>query len=773
LNDYLPPGGDDLRVLALHELVKTDLEIRYRRGKPAALEDYLEQFPELGPKDQVPTPLIYEEYRVRQTHGDRPALEGYQSRFPRQFPELQALLKERAFETLAVPEGKTPADSRSAPATVHVPTQPVPTMSDFMAGFKLVKKIGSGGFGEVWLAEAPGGVPVAIKKIFRPLDHAESVRERESLELIKRLRHPFLLSTQAFDQREDRLFIVMELADGSLRDRVKECRKAGQDHIPLAELVTYFREAADALDYLHSEKVLHRDIKPDNILTLKRHAKLADFGLARVLGNQAMVSASGSGTPAYMAPEVWRGKVCEQSDLYSLALTYAELRMSKRPFEGREMMDVMLDHMERPPNLDPLPDPEQDVLRRALAKDPTKRYATCREFVQALEHGLAPVLGVSDATFVHLTVQAPRSSPKTVEVPGRETENQFAGVTAVDPRAGSAGYRATGLPAKQPTEFREDMTIVGEPIVVAPTRNYRRVAMVGIAVFVCGLGVYFASWKWLSGAKQTTGSGQVSSEVDYLPDRCVKVVGAQIEEFGGRKYYSRIDYLLPDETPIRFVLIPKLRGSDPDTFYMMENKVWAGLFKKFAEANPQYVKSSQWTKGPTADGKDMGIVNERLPVFNVGVDEAYYFAQWLGGFLPTMKQWDKAAGFFEEQRRQGPFLEPWDENDPTQIAVRRGKEGPMEVGTASKDVSPFGIRDMAGNGREWTRNLALDVRDRLVPIRNPSRDDSVWLRGHEYYHDQPLLYKDLEAIRAGKVVSTEYQSISPATSFRVVVELPQ
>lgn len=767
LADYLPPVGEALRLPALHELIKTDLEICCRRGHAVDLEKYVERFPELGSKDELPTSLIYEEYRVRQTHGDRPPAETYQSRFPKQFTELQALIKERALETLAAPTEKTPADS-PAPAAAAGVSQAVPTTGDFLAGYKWIKKIGSGGFGEVWLAEAPGGVPVAIKKIFRPLDNAESVRERESLELIKRLRHAFLLGTQAFEQREDRLFIVMELADGSLRDRVKECKKAGLDNIPLPELVNYFREAADALDYLHSEKVLHRDVKPDNILRVKQHTKLADFGLARVLGNHGMVSASGSGTPAYMAPEVWRGKVCEQSDQYSLALAYAELRMTKRPFEGRDMMEVMIDHMERPPHLDPLPDPEQAVLRKALAKDPKDRYATCREFIQALEQALAPILGASSPSFVHLTVQAPRPSPRTPDVPARETEDQLAGVMAADPRSSAPLLRPTAIePDKQAVGWRDEkQALQGRPTV----RSYRPLVILGVLVIACGLAAILA---WKSFSRSTSGTAVVSSEVDYVPAGCVKAEGAYVVTIEGKKYYSRIDSILPDKTPVRFILIPRLRGSDPDTFYMMENKVWAGLFKKFAAAKPEFVKSSEWTKGPKAEGKDMGIENERLPVFNVGVEAAHYFARWLGGYLPSTHQWDKAAGLYEENPGQGPFLEPWDEKDNTQIAIQRGKEGPMEIGTASKDVSPFGVRDMAGNGREWTRNLSLDAQNRQVPISNPGRDDFVWLRGHEYYHDQPLLFKDLEAIRAGKIVNAEYKSVSPYTSFRVVLELPQ
>src|SRR5262249_49874409 len=103
--------------------------------------------------------------------------------------------------------------------------------------YKLIERIGNGTFGEVWRAEAPGGIEVAVKIIFRPISDKEARRELEALDLIKRLRHPYLLQTQAYWMVDDRLHIAMELADGSLRDRYKECRKQGLPSIPLAELI--------------------------------------------------------------------------------------------------------------------------------------------------------------------------------------------------------------------------------------------------------------------------------------------------------------------------------------------------------------------------------------------------------------------------------------------------------------------------------------------------------------------------------------------------------
>src|SRR5262249_52612911 len=148
------------------------------------------------------------------------------------------------------------------------------------------------------LAQAPGGVNVAVKRIFRPLDDESSQRELQSLELIRELRHPFLLQTQAYWSLEDRLVIVMELADDSLADWNRQERKLTGSGISSSELLGYFGEAAEALDYLHSMNVIHRDVKPANLLRLKGHAKVADFGLARLMDKQ-LASATFCGTPLY------------------------------------------------------------------------------------------------------------------------------------------------------------------------------------------------------------------------------------------------------------------------------------------------------------------------------------------------------------------------------------------------------------------------------------------------------------------------------------------
>jgi hypothetical protein len=382
---FLPAPDDALRRVVLEELIKAELEIRWRQGETVDLGYYAYQFPELGGSEKLSVHLIYEEYRVRQRYGDQPPLAGYHARFPNQFALLQQLLQAEPVHTVApeavLPRPTLPATAKSAT------TDRGQEIFEVGSGYKLLIRLNRGSFGDVWRAEAPGGVEVAVKIIFGSVAEDQGQRELQALETIKRFRHPFLLPIHAYWQMEDRLIIAMELADGSLRDLAEQNRASSKGCLAPDELLLYVREAAEAVDYLHNQRVLHRDLKPENILILQGHAKVADFDLARVVEQtRRLISASDCGTPAYAAPEVfWRGKVGARSDQYSLAVTYAELRLGRSLFSSRSWYQLMHDHLQRAPDLAPLLEAEQRVLRRALAKEPEERFPTCREFVRHLE----------------------------------------------------------------------------------------------------------------------------------------------------------------------------------------------------------------------------------------------------------------------------------------------------------------------------------------------------------------------------------------------------
>jgi len=264
-------------------------------------------------------------------------------------------------------------------------------------GYTLVRFLGEGGFGKVWEALAPGGIHIAMK--FVRMDRQELISEERAIRTVSNIRHPHLLDIQFATRVEEYLVIAMPLCEKSLLNRLHECVSEGSAGLPFDELIEYMGEIARAVDYLNEPRhdmgdgrkvgVQHRDIKPHNIFLVGDSARLADFGLAKILEGRT-AEHTGNMSVQYVAPEVFDGKMSQQTDQFSLAMTYYHLRTGRLPFQGDSIGKIIYARMNEDPDLSDLPEAEQAVLSRALARNASERWPNCRAFARALLAAVPP-----------------------------------------------------------------------------------------------------------------------------------------------------------------------------------------------------------------------------------------------------------------------------------------------------------------------------------------------------------------------------------------------
>ena len=272
-----------------------------------------------------------------------------------------------------------------------------------LSHYKIIEKLGAGGQGEVYLAEDSRlDRKVALKILPQHLSDRAELRERFEREAraVSSLNHPHICTLHDIGEQDGIHYLVMEHLVGE----TLEARLA-KGPLPLEQTLEYAIQIADALDKAHRQGVVHRDLKPGNIMLVKSGAKLLDFGLAKLQAaetptnlsalptEQANLTAEGTilGTLQYMAPEQLEGKEADgRTDIFAFGATVYEMATGKKAFEGSSQASLIAAIMGRDPRpmaeLQPMtPQLLDRVVKRCLAKDPDERWQTASDLMTGLK----------------------------------------------------------------------------------------------------------------------------------------------------------------------------------------------------------------------------------------------------------------------------------------------------------------------------------------------------------------------------------------------------
>jgi serine/threonine-protein kinase len=369
-------------------------------------------------------------------------------------------------------------------STLGVPVTPSPgpvgprssavAAGDVIGGrYSVLSLLGSGGMGQVFrVRDERDGTPLALK-VLHPLegDDAERVRRfQREIQVLTRIRHPAVLQIRDWGQSDSGLFLVTELVDGE--DLKLAIRRRGP--FPPAEAAAIGATLAEALAAAHAQGVVHRDVKPNNVMIASDGSiRLLDFGLARGAGiDVTTLTRTGAilGTPGYMSPEQFDATgVDERSDVYSLGVVLFELLTGRLPFRAASAIAVALAHKTEPPplprSLRPgIPAWLERIVLRCLEKDPARRYASAAELaaelgrphtgqaprLRTLPNGDGVVLDEAETTDWTLVLRSPREKTGWGEHMALRFEERYyrlAEVRAPDRVSSAWEYRFVAWPA--------------------------------------------------------------------------------------------------------------------------------------------------------------------------------------------------------------------------------------------------------------------------------------------------------------------------------------
>jgi len=638
--------------------------------------------------------------------------------------------------------------------------------------YRIVEKLGSGGMADVYKAFQPSlGRYVAVKILPAVLCRDETFRARFDREAkaVAQLRHPNILTVFAYGEQESIIYIVMEYArGGTLKDRM-------QEPLSLADTVDVVTKVGSALAYAHRRGVIHRDVKPSNILlTEEDWPLLADFGLAKMVEGSTELTASGVsvGTPEYMSPEQGQGlPVDHRTDIYSLGVVLYEMVTGQTPFKADTPMAVIIKHMTEtlpsPRLLRPdLPVSIERIIVRAMAKAPEERYQSADEMAAALQNALRRAdAGVEAAleeealpdSVVQPLVEAPSGRKKvtlavalvalllciggvlawalvpalpdavssflgaaTPTVTSTATKPSLPSATPATPPPTSSdtpGPTLTSTP--RPTATPRAVTTVPTDAPTptpppSPTPTFTSIAASPMPTITPTLTPTATPTE----TPTVTPRPAVPEGMVWIPGGPF-LMGSSDEELAAVKKIcgqSSLRWPCPDfkeEQPQQKVEV--------GGFWLDQSEVTNRRFAGFVEATGYQTEAEK--KGEAHDWRYYFTAGkEDHPVVGVSWHDAVTYCAWLGRRLPTEAEWEKAARGTEA--RLWPWGDTWD--SARLNSIESGINGTDAAGARCGELgqSPYGLNDMAGNAWEWT----ADWWNWYQKPHRPPEDNQGWGR---------------------------------------------
>ncbi len=590
--------------------------------------------------------------------------------------------------------------------------------------YEVLETLGEGGFGIVYKARAANGTLTAVKQLnAQALDNEKVVKKffHEAMILAK-LDHPNITKLFEFFPAGDAYAIVMEYVEGVT---LKELIIGSGDHVAVEKATGICQQILGAFYYAHNNGVIHRDIKPGNIMINKDGVvKIMDFGIAKI--SSAASSDTRTtwkwGAPHYMAPERFYedGVIDSRSDIYSLGVVFHETLTGRRPFESNDTVRIISCHLNEIPKpletyAPDIPEYLNAAILRSLEKDPNDRYSDCLEYSQAIgggetfeDTGSADI--EDDATFVVQDGTIHAAEEKTLLSP--KSQDSQRDTSLGDPTKG----RATSSRL-----FRYLMGLLVLAALIVTGHFYQEDLLLFIK-------------KRPEPVKTAMRPHHEKNAKGYWQTRHPTDKALMVEIPAGDFTMGSDNF--KDEKPIQRIRLEK--------YYLDQHPVTRSRFQAFVDATGYQTtaekqgfgikrKSGKWEKEEDASWKtnqDPASPNSSaFPVTQVSHKDAIAYCQWANKTLPTEAQWEKAS--------RGPdgSTYPWGKSLPSGLEAHFNRPDSQPVAVnhfGAKGLSAYGVSGMAGNVYQWCLDwYAPGVREYTNP-QGPKTGSERVVKGGSY-----------------------------------------